>query len=352
MPFEIVRNDIVNMQVDAVVNTANPKPVIGAGVDSRIHQKAGAQLIEARRKIGDIEIGQAVITSGFSLPAKYVIHTAGPLWRGGDFEEEALLGKSYASALAIAAEYGCESVAFPLLSAGSYGFPREKALEIALASFHKFLLTHDMDIYLVVFGKEVLALSEKLVKSVASYIDDRYTARIEAEEYAPAYRAVRGLPEEYAEIPKPAAKQDEAVTLTAWDTPKACAAAPAAPKTSLEELVKRTEETFSQSLIRLIDQKGFTDPQVYKRANVDRKLFNKIKNTPDYQPKKVTAVAFAIALGLNLDEAKDLIGRAGFALTHASKFDIIVEYFIQRENYNLMEINAVLFEFGQPTIGV
>lgn len=165
MPFEIVRNDIVNMQVDAVVNTANPNPVIGSGVDSGIHKKAGYELLLARQKIGCIDFGDAVITPGFNLDAKYVIHTVGPIWEDGNQGEEQILSSCYRKSLALAKEHECESIAFPLIATGNYGFLKPLALQIAVREISTFLLENEMQIYLVVFGKEAFALSEKLFKS-------------------------------------------------------------------------------------------------------------------------------------------------------------------------------------------
>ena len=176
MSFEIVRNDITNMRVDAIVNTANPRPVIGSGVDALIHAKAGPRLLQARQRIGRIGAGHAAITPGYDLVAEFVIHTVGPVWRGGFFGEEKLLRSCYDSALKLALEQGCGSVAFPLISTGNYGFPKDKALQIAISAFSSFLMEHEMRIYLVVFDRTSFILSEKLFRDVASYIDENYVA--------------------------------------------------------------------------------------------------------------------------------------------------------------------------------
>ena len=174
MPFEIVRNDITNMCVDAIVKSANPRPVVGLGTDSSIHEKAGPELLVARQKIGPIPMGQAAITSAFRLHAKYVIHTVGPVWDGGSYGEEALLRSCYDQSLKLALEHDCKSIAFPLIATNNYGFPKDKALQIAVSAFSAFLLEHEMMIYLVVFDRGAYKLSEKLVSSIASYIDDHY----------------------------------------------------------------------------------------------------------------------------------------------------------------------------------
>ena len=322
MPFEIVRNDIVNMQVDAIVNTANPRPIVGAGVDSAIHKKAGESLLEARKKIGDIEVGDAKITEAFALRADYVIHTVGPVWQGGVQDEKRKLQACYQNALKLAVEYQCESVAFPLISSGAYGFPKDLALEIAISTISSFLLNHEMMVYLVVFDKTSFALSEKLFKAVASYIDENYVQQ---------NFAVKARQREQRRQQRSELLQTESM--------------------SLKELLGQVDDTFSEAVFRWIMKKDLTDPQVYKKANLDRKLFSKIRNNMDYRPSKITAVAVAIGLELTLEETKELIAKAGYALTHSSKFDIIVEYFIVQGNYNVFEMNEVLFAFDQPLIG-
>ena len=357
MPFEIVRNDITNMEVDAIVNAANPHPIIGYGVDSGVHKKAGDQLLVARKKIGDIAFGEAAITPAFNLSAKYVIHAVSPIWQDGKKNEAQLLENCYVNSLQLALENKCESIAFPLLSAGNHGFPKDLALQTAINVFSKFLMKHEMQIYLVVFGKQSFALSEKLFHSVQSYIDETYIQEKSLEEYGVTNkRDVREL--ELLQLREAMSRRRKAELEYNILADEVCeesteyeALAPTAAPRKLEDLMKEIDETFSESLIRLIDQKGLKDPEVYKKANIDRKFFNKIKNNKNYKPSKSTCVAFAIALELNLDETRDLIGKAGYALTHSSKFDIIIEYFILEGNYNTFEINEVLFTFEQPLIG-
>jgi len=357
MPFEIVRNDITNMEVDAIVNAANPRPIIGYGVDSGVHKKAGDQLLVARKKIGDIAFGEAAITPAFNLSAKYVIHAVSPIWQDGKKNEAQLLENCYVNSLQLALEHKCESIAFPLLSAGNHGFPKDLALQTAINVFSKFLMKHEMQIYLVVFGKQSFALSEKLFHSVQSYIDETYIQEKSLEEYGVTNkRDVREL--ELLQLREAMSRRRKAELEYNILADEVCeesaeyeALAPTAAPRKLEDLMKEIDETFSEALIRLIDQKGLKDPEVYKKANIDRKFFNKIKNNKNYKPSKSTCVAFAIALELNLDETRDLIGKAGYALTHSSKFDIIIEYFILEGNYNTFEINEVLFTFEQPLIG-
>ena len=357
MPFEIVRNDITNMEVDAIVNAANPRPIIGYGVDSGVHKKAGNQLLVARKKIGDIAFGEAAITPAFNLSAKYVIHAVSPIWQDGKKNEAQLLDNCYVNSLQLALENKCESIAFPLLSAGNHGFPKDLALQTAINVFSKFLMKHEMQIYLVVFGKQSFALSEKLFHSVQSYIDETYIQEKSLEEYGVTNkRDVREL--ELLQLREAMSRRRKAELEYNILADEVCeesaeyeALAPTAAPRKLEDLMKEIDETFSEALIRLIDQKGLKDPEVYKKANIDRKFFNKIKNNKNYKPSKSTCVAFAIALELNLDETRDLIGKAGYALTHSSKFDIIIEFFILQGNYNMFEINEVLFDFDQPSLG-
>ena len=344
MPFEIIRGDITEIKADAIVNTANPDPVIGSGVDAGIHRKAGPKLLEDRKKIGPIAAGQAAVTRAYELDAKFVIHAVGPVWEGGGRGEEALLRQYYDNALAMAAKKRCASVAFPLLSAGNYGFPKAAALQIAINAFSAFLTDHEMRIILVVFDRDAFTLSEKLFQSVHSYINEHYIRQKLREESTasnhPDY-AVRPMPPPMAaQAPAPKA---------AFTMPMA--SAPAAAPARLKDMLQKTDAGFSETLLKLIDRTGKKDAEIYKKANIDRKLFSKIRSNPTYKPSKATALAFAIALELDLNETRDFIGRAGYALTHSSKFDIIVEYFILQKNYNVMELNETLFAFDQPLIG-
>lgn len=333
MPFEIVRNDIVKMTVDAIVNTANPDPVVGSGVDAGIHAAAGPKLFEARKKIGKIAVGSAAVTPGFQLPCKHVIHTVGPAWQGGNAGEETLLYECYVNSLKLARRKFCKSVAFPLISAGNYGFPRDRALQIAIRAFSSFLMEYEMQIYLVVFNREAYQLSEKLVNSVASYIDEHYVREKLVEEYRTPRQAC------------PEARRNEAARYERYEMPAPMASA------SLEEMLRQTDKGFSETLLKLIDRSGKKDSEIYTRANVSRQHFSKIRNNRDYRPTKATALAFALALELDMTETRDLIGRAGYALTNSSKFDVIIMYFIQQKNYDLFEINATLFEFDQTLLG-
>lgn len=337
MPFEIVRNDIVNMQVDAVVNTANPNSVIGSGVDSGIHKKAGHELLVARQKIGCIDFGDAAITPGFDLDARYVIHTVGPVWKDGSHREEQILSSCYRNSLTLAKEHECESIAFPLIATGNYGFPKPLALQIAVREISTFLLENEMQVYLVVFGREAFALSEKLFKSVNSYIDENYIRSKKLDEYGT--ESMYGSRLETRRI-----REQECADMSVG-------AAIPMDSDDWGQLINDLDAGFSETLLQLIDRTGKKDSEIYKKANVDRKLFSKIRNNMDYRPSKTTALAFAFALELDVEETKDFISRAGFALSHSSKFDVIVEYFLVNGNYNVFELNEVLFAFDQPLIG-
>jgi O-acetyl-ADP-ribose deacetylase (regulator of RNase III) len=324
------------MRVDAIVNTANPRAVIGLGVDSAIHEKAGPQLLTARQEIGHIDMGCAAITPAFQLAAKYVIHTVGPVWDGGSYGEEALLRNCYDNSLRLAVEHGCQSIAFPLISTGNYGFPKDKALQIAISAFSEFLLKHEMQIYLVVFDQTSYKLSEKLFQGVASYIDQHYVDTWQMATYT-------------AEAPRINRRRRE---IDRCETMAMRECAPCASKAmSLEDMLKQADAGFTETLLKLIDQTGKKDSEVYKKANISKQHFSKIRNNPAYKPTKPTAIALALALELDMEATKDLIGRAGYALTNSSKFDLIIRYFIEQGKYNVVEINMALYEFDQPLLG-
>ena len=339
MPFEIVRNDITKMAVDAIVNTANPRPVIGLGADSAIHEAAGPELLAARQKIGRIDVGDAAITPAFRLRAKYVIHTVGPVWNGGSYGEENALRNCYDNALKLAVENNCKSIAFPLISTGNYGFPKDKALQIAISAFSAFLPEQEMQIYLVVFDCDSFRLSEKLFQNVASYIDENY-----AEEREIGSCGVRENIRRHRDM-------QVCQSSTVLREHKPCAPMAASKAMSLEDMLKQADAGFTETLLNLIDKTGKKDSEIYKKANISKQHFSKIRNNPNYKPTKPTAIALALALELSLDDTKDLIGRAGYALTNSSKFDLIIRYFIEQGNYNVVEINVALYEFDQTLLG-
>ena len=361
MPFQIIRNDITKVAADAIVNTANPYPVYDSGTDGAIYEAAGADdLLAERKKIGAIERGGVAVTPAFKLKAKYIIHTVGPAWEGGSNGEFKVLRNCYHNSLAKALELGCESIAFPLIATGVYGFPKDKALQTAISVFSEFLSDHEMEIILVVFDQKSFEVSGQIFAGVDAFIDENYVSVRFDEEYggddpvshAPERRwRKHGLSgvlrrKTVAEDSVGSAREMGAAASVCMN-----AAPQAARKKTLDEVVSHLSETWQESLFRLIDEKGYSDVAVYKNANVDRKLFSKIRSNKDYQPKKITAVAFALALKLNLDETKDFLRKAGFALSESSIFDVIIEYFIENEVYDIYTINIALFDHDQPTIG-
>lgn len=354
------------MKVDAIVNTANPEPIFSRGTDGALYRAAGAEkLLAARKKIGRIPVGEAWLTPAFGLSAKYIIHTVGPAWQGGGHGEADALRRCYKNSLELARKQGCESIAFPLLSTGAYGFPREEALQIALSEIGAFVEKEDMMVWLVVFDRESFVLSETLFADIDAYIDSHYVEARMAKEYGAPCAAAASLPPAgkgiFAKRKKSKGKLHENEDAAAFSgnapTKEPCAV-PAflerslpVQERSLEDVVAQLGETFQQRLFRLIDERSLTDVEVYKRANLDRKLFSKIRCNADYRPKKMTAVALAVALKLNLDETKDLLSRAEMALSPSSKFDLIITYFIEREVYDIYTINAALFQHGQQLLG-
>lgn len=339
MPLKIVRNDITKIECDAIVNAANSSLLGGGGVDGAIHKAAGKGLLLECMKLGGCKTGQAKITKGYNLPCKYVIHTVGPQWQGGHNGEKELLESCYKNSLALAKENNCESVAFPLISSGIYGYPKDEALHIAIDIITAFLALNDMLVYIVVFDKSAYRISEKLFADITSFIDDNY---VDAHfEYNRTYRNNLGESEVL----------QKSITISDTCAPTASFPDFSANELSLEQAVNNIDESFSQMLLRKIDEKGMTDSECYKKANIDRKLFSKIRSDINYKPSKPTAIAFAVALELSLDETEELLMKAGFALSHSNKFDIIVEYFISKGNYNVFEINEALFAFDQNLLG-
>lgn len=391
MPFQIIRNDITKVKADAIVNTANPRPVIGGGTDSAIYRAAGeSRLLAERRKIGDIAPGKAVSTLAFDLDAKYIIHTVGPVWIDGAHEEREILRGCYANALALAAELGCESIAFPMIATGTYGFPKDEALDIALKEIGKFLLTNDMDITLVVFDRKAVALSEKLVGEIDKYIDEHTVGKLRKAEYGSNQPEIdrsrrlqedrflweekcekvstEALPEEPDDIfecfsasePKSAPsrksgikdlfQQPHKAPQPSSDAMYAPTAGTGRGRKSLSELLSKKEDTFQERLFKLIDERGLDDVTVYKRANGNRKNFSKLRCDVNYHPKKITAIAYGIALHLNMAEMLDLLSRAGYTLSPNDTFDLIISYFVESRQYDIIDINITLFDYGQPQL--
>ena len=341
MPFTIIRNDITKLRVDAIVNAANTNLQMGGGVCGAIFKAAGAdRLLAACNNLAPIKTGEAVITQGFNLPAKYIIHTAGPVYRDGQRGEEALLRTCYINSLELAVKHDCESIAFPLISSGIYGYPKAEALRVATDAIRSFISEKDVDVTLVVFDREALSVSEELLGGVQSYIDEHYV-----EQHCQPRRQL-------LDIERQALSDEDMIDQSIPIISEMLAPSVAAPATSnLDTLIGNLDEPFSATLLRLIDATDRKDVEIYRRANIDRRLFSKIRSNADYAPSKPTVLAFAIALELTLAETSDLLSRAGFALFHSRKFDVIVEYFIQSRKYDIFEINEVLFSYDQPLLG-
>ena len=337
MPFQIIRQDITKMHCDAIVNAANNSLLGGGGVDGAIHRAAGPELLEECRTLGGCATGKVKMTGGYHLPAKYVIHTVGPIWRGGTHGEPELLRSCYENALKLAAEHGFESIAFPLISAGVYGYPKGQAVQIAVETISRFLLDHEMQVYLLIFGKADYLAGSQLFSEIQSFIDDHYVeahSDLRLEQRRRANQAREALEAEDLSV---SSMPMMAPSMGAWN-----------PGAYIDD---QLDESFSQMVLRKIDEVGMTDVQCYKKANLDRKLFSKIRSNLHYQPSKPTAIALAVALELPLEETRDLLQKAGFALSHSNKFDLIVEYFIRNGNYDVYQINEVLFAFDQALLG-
>ena len=339
MPFNIIRQDITKIEVDAIVNAANTELKMGGGVSGAIFKAAGAIKLQAAcDKLAPIKTGEAIITPGFDLPAKYVIHTAGPVYNKRNPEEsEKLLRSAYTESLRIAIDHECESIAFPLISSGIYGYPKDEALQVATSAIRDFLNEHDLEVFLALFDKSAFVISRKLLGDVESYIDEHYVET----------RTIKR--KKLLAVERRALSEDDAQLYESKSQPLGAPAFTAAKP--LDDVIGNLDEPFSDMLLRLIDAKGMTDIEVYKRANLDRRLFSKIRSTKNYMPSKRTAIALAVSLGLSLDETDALLERAGYALSRAVKFDVIVEYFIANGKYDIFEINEVLFAYDQPLLG-
>ena len=341
MPFTIIKSDITKMETDAIVNAANSRLLAGGGVCGAIFSAAGyTELQDACDEIGYCKTGDAVITKGFKLKAKYIIHTVGPIYGEAPEKEEKQLYSCYAKSLGLAKENGLTSISFPLISSGIYGYPKAEAIKIAISAIKDFLAENEMDIYLVIYDAGSFEISGKLFGEVRSYIEENLT-ETDSE-------CGTGLTEE-----KIAADHLSEVCRNVYRarTPFTVAGVVGIEeKKSLDELIKEKNETFSEMMLRLIDEKGLTDVEVYKRANIDRKLFSKMRKK-DYVPKKTTVMAITIALELDMTGAEELLCRAGFAFSKARKLDVIVGYFIEHGIYDIFEINETLFAFGEQLLG-
>ena len=355
MPFKIIRNDLTQMQVDVIVNTANENPVYSSGTDTAVYKAACEELLLAEReKIGFLQEGEVAITPGFQLPAKYIIHAVSPYFIDGASGEEGKLRQCYRKSLALAYEYKCESIAFPLIATGSFGYPKEEGMRIAVEEIGAFLLTHHMLVYLVVFDAESTRLGQDFYPDLEAYIDHHYVCDKREEEYGDRYFGAAPHEELHECCIKPGAlkpappmaKCQSVVNMSQeaffddalWEE----------NESALKERMRHMSDTFQQYLFYLLEAKGLSNTEVYKRAIMTKQLFSKIKVNPHYHPDKATAMRLCVGAGLSLDETKDLLARAGYALSPCDKRDIIFSFFIERGIYDMIEIDIVLEEHGLP----
>lgn len=342
MPLQIIRQDITKMRVDAIVNTTNEEMVGYSGVDLAIHTIAGAELDAECAKLAPLGLGQAKLSGAYGLPCKYVIHTSGPVWRGGLVGESIILRSCYIESLKLAVKSGCRSIAFPLISSGVYGYPKEQVLKFAIQTITEFLFDHELTVYICVFDKESYSFSQKLFSDIQEFINDEYVDEHDED----FYEVFDGSVDEM-----PMAKCIQAPMCADAMMPRKRETSSAAGK-SLREYMKQMDRSFQEMLFDLIDESGMTDVECYKKANVDKRTFSKIKSNKDYKPSKQTVIAFAISLQLDMDTTQELLATAGFTLSRSKVFDKIIRYFIHNGNYDIFEINEALFEFDQQLLGV
>ena len=332
MPLQIIRQDITKMPVDAIVNTTNQEMVGYSGVDLAIHTIAGPELDAECAKLAPLGLGQAKLSGAYRLPCKYVIHTSGPVWHGGLCGESILLRSCYIESLKLAVKRGCRSVAFPLISSGVYGYPKDQVLKFAIQTIAEFLLDHDLTVYICVFDRESYTFSQKLFHDIQSFIDDEYV-------------------EEQDEDLNDRSAVTKDCELTEHCQRIALDVMPSAVSQSLRAYLEQRDRSFREMLFDLIDERGLTDVECYKRANVDKRTFSKIKSNKSYRPSKQTVIAFAISLRLDLETTQELLATVGFTLSRSNVFDKIIRYFIHNGNYDIFEINEALFEFDQMPLG-
>ena len=341
MPLHIIRQDITKIKCDAIVNTTNREMIGYSGVDYAIHTAAGPLLDEECQKIYPLGLGCAKITGAYNLPSKYVIHTSGPIWQGGYMGESIILKSCYIESLKLASKCGCNSIAFPLISSGTYGYPKDQVLKFAIEVISEYLYENEMTVYLCVYDKTSYEFSKELFNDIKDYINEELEEdeELDNEELVKDYFSKRMECCSLAEEPICERLENSSVFN------------PDGRLKSLSSYLKDMDKPFMETLFDYIDQKGITDVECYKRANVDRKTFNKLKNNPKQKPSKQTAVAFAIALKLDFDETQHLLSTAGLTLSRSNVFDKIIRYFIKSGNYNIFEINEALFEFDQVLLG-
>lgn len=393
MSLKIIRNDITKMNTEAIVNTANEKPMVGSGCDTAVYNAAGYdELLNYRKeKIGFVKEGDVFITPGFNLSAKYIIHAVSPRFAGEE-ETEKLVRSCYKKSLELAKENDIKSIAFPLIATGSYGFPKEAGLRVALDEINKFHLKDDMEVYIVVFDPESTTLSAKISAKLEEYIDENYVEEKTGEEYLHGYRidtlyAGSSLRSETSGKPKggreklskkdfspikigrkskdasPSFEEEEvcdkspiyadSMMMLAEEDGEAepfideYGLTPAATE-ALKKRLEHLSDTFSQYLMFLVEDKGLKAPEVYTGACVDKRTYSKIKKNIHYHPDKKTALCLCIGARLNIDQTKDLLAKAGYALSNSDMTDVIFQFFIENEIYSIVDLDIILEEHGLP----
>ena len=338
MPLQIIRQDITKMNVDAIVNTTNEEKIGYSGVDLAVHTIAGRGLDEECANLPLLGLGQAQITGGYNLPCKYVIHTSGPVWQGGLCGESIILRSCYIESLKLAVKHKCQTVAFPLISAGVYCYPKDQVLKFAIQTIAEFLLENELTVYICVFDRESYTFSQKLFNDIQEFIDDDYVEEHDEDFYDDYDILLDERTVAKCDVPPPMMSVTSAYCNSAAGK-------------SLRDYLKQKDRSFQEMLFDLIDKSGMTDVECYKKANVDKRIFSKIKSNKAYRPSKQTAVAFAISLNLDLETTQELLATAGMTLSRSNEFDKIIRYFIHNGNYDIFEINEALFEFDQVLLG-
>ncbi len=346
MALNIVRHDITKIRADAIVNSTNEYfRVGGLGVDASIHYAAGPRLEEALRGIGHCPVGSAVITESFNIPTcRYIIHAVTPLYTDGRQGEEALLRGCYRKVLDLAEEHGCRSVAIPLLSAGAYGYPLEEAYRIAASTVRDWMSgadDSDLDITLVLYEKGAVELGKALEEEVRDYITDSYTegqreALKEHYDYPTAFRANRRPSR--AEAPAPVPQEEQMAMSVCWEAGD-------------EADYADVDLSFAEMCEWWCRKKGLKKGQFFSASNISRATFSNIKLHPDRAPKKNTVLACAVGLKLDIDQAKDLLMRAGMIFSRHYPTDRLVEDCIRDGCWDIDEINFRLYEMDLMVLG-
>jgi len=353
LPLYFERNDITLMKVDAIVNAANNSLLGGGGVDGCIHRAAGPELLAECMTLHGCETGKAKITKGYRLPAKYVIHTVGPCWMDGKHQERELLTSCYRTSLCLAHEHACESVAFPLISSGIYGYPKEEALQVAVETIEEFLEETDMCVYLIVFDHEAFRLTREKYADVEEFISNSAVEKMKETDSRRrriyGNRVGNALQMEdrddsvcsdsvYMEsLCLPCKKVEEPDTL--------------AKSENLDDVLKQVKDEFREYLFAKIDESGLTDAKCYTKANVDRRVFSKMKK-PGYRPSKETVIAFGFALNMNQSEMTELVERAGYSFRPKNnRFDAIIAYCLSKGIESVLDVNILLYEYNEKQLG-